>query len=304
MMPGDEIGDFRIIGAVVGRPDLYRAVHVSEPRRVWLKVAPADGWRALASDLLRAVSLVDGLDHAGIGRIVDRGALPGGRPWFAAEMLDGVSLGDLIGRRRLAPSELASLLRDAAEILAHAHARGVLHRQLTPASIVMTSGTGAFPVGIADWGGVGVCAAGATIYKAPEREVTGRADVYSLGVIAYRALTGAFPTRDAVAPVGPVGELIARMCQPDPAARPTAAEVVAAAVAIVGERVLDAPNTYDASAAHVAVASTLELERRVAPHAPHAPMIRRPRWTPAPIMSSELAGAQLRLIGTALRRSS
>jgi eukaryotic-like serine/threonine-protein kinase len=276
--PGETVGDYRVVGAVAARPGVYRAVHVREARRALVRVAPAHDWRAAAIDMLRAARLTEVLHHPGIARVIDRGALADRRPWIASELPDGMTLGELIGRRRLAPVELLPLLRDIAEVLAHAHERGVVHHHLTPASIVMTTGSRAFPICIGDWGDVAIDRdAEPTVYEAPEAEITAKVDVYALGMIAYRALTGAFPlTAPTCVPGvrGALADLILGMLATDPARRLDAAAVRVAASAL-------------------ARPSSQETELEASDLEPTPPPIpRRPRWTPPYPMSTALAAAQ------------
>src|SRR5207302_9191831 len=88
-------------------------------------------------------------------------------------------------------------VRELADVLAHAHARGVTHRALTLRSVMFATGDRLAPVSVLDWG-LPVDDIG--IFGAPERgsaDADGRADVFALGVIAFRALTRRFPGEGA-----------------------------------------------------------------------------------------------------------
>ncbi len=221
-----------------GRRGVYRAVHTAQPRRAILKVADAHDWRASAVDMLRAATMVDGLDHPGVARVLAHGVLADRRPWIAAEAPDGFTLGEVMGRRRLSSGELATMLRDVATVLAHAHARGVIHKRLTPTAITLTTGTRGFPVCVGEWGDIpawgeridrdGASATEPTVFEAPDRAITAKLDVFALGVIAYRAVTGTFPlgaTFDVPGASHSLAALIIKMLSLDAAARPTAADV-------------------------------------------------------------------------------
>jgi serine/threonine protein kinase len=273
---GDRVGSYRIVGAL--GPGAYRAVHVDSPRRAVVHVGPSEAWREAAVHVLRAARVIESLAHPGIAPIVERGVLDDRRSWWASEVPSGIGLYDVVARRALPSGELAALVRDVAEVLAHAHAKGFVHRALALRSIVLATGARAFPLCVTDWG---VPAAEPGVFAAPEgASGDGRADVYALGVIAYRAATRRFPVDrkiDELPGVAPaLATLIARMLAVDPAERPAAAEVRALAgevgVADAGDA-RDARDTGDAGedvvAAHVA-----------------GPRFARPRWTPAPPLAA------------------
>lgn len=224
LAPGDRVGSFRIVGAL--GPDRHAAVHVASPRRAIVHIASTDGWRDTAVHVLRTARVIESLEHPGIAPIVERGVLPDRRPWWAAEVPNGVALFDLIARRAMPAGEVAELVRDVAEVLAHAHARHVVHRALTVRSIVLATGERAFPLSITDWG---LVAKDLGVYAAPEATREAPADVYALGVIAHRAATRLFPVDgepgDLAELPAELASQIRRMLALDPAARPSAAEL-------------------------------------------------------------------------------
>jgi serine/threonine protein kinase len=260
---GDQVGTFRVVGHLVG--NTYRAVHLGTARRVLLEVAPPDNWREVSLQMLRAQQLVESLQHPGIARIVDRGMLVDRRPWMATEVPNGIGIYDVIARREMPARELTALIRDVADVLAYAHGLGVVHRALTLRSLVLATGPRAFPIAIADWG---MRSGDIGVYAAPELSMygsnDGRVDVYSLGVIAFRAATRVFPGEDGVFVMTGVstglGSLILRMLAIDPNERPTALEV-------------------RALAAQLLVEEPRQLDDIVYPSGPR---FSRPRWTPAP----------------------
>lgn len=258
-MIGETIGQYRIVGALA--PNAYRAVHLTSPRRVVIHLGGASHWRETAIDVLRAARMIDSLAHAGIAPIVDRGVMADRRPWWASEVPNGVRLYDLLARRTMTSGETGSLVHDVADVLAHAHGRGIVHGSLTLRSIVLATGERKYPLCITDWG---LPAEDHGVFAAPEAATSQAGDIYALGVIAHRAATRRFPidrASDDMTGVAPaLADLIARMLATDPDDRPTAADV-------------------RASASHLRETDVAHPQ----------PRFSKPKWTPAPPITS--AGA-------------
>ncbi|WP_144120193.1 serine/threonine-protein kinase [Catellatospora sichuanensis] len=213
--------------------------------------------------LLRAEALaVAGLTHPRITSVYDYGQqrLHGHeQPYLVMELVDGVTLRQALQENAsgLDWQDAVSITAQVAAALAEAHVRGIVHRDVTPANIMLT----AAGVKVLDFG---ICVLsgfddgqddellGTVDYIAPER-VTGRSavtpasDVYSLGMVLYRCLSGRLPwdlatpaqrlrqhvfsPPDAL-PVVPgmpaaVMELCLSCLAKNPADRPTAAEIAA-----------------------------------------------------------------------------
>lgn len=145
------------------------------------------------------------LSHPNIVGLYDYGTADDGRPFMALECLAGGTL-----EERLTPGlpmqddEAARVASDVAAGLAHAHARGVLHRDLKPGNILFDSGGRAKigDLGIARLSGAGTLTEAGTVlgtaaYIAPEQArgepASPASDVYSFGVVLYRLLTGRLP---------------------------------------------------------------------------------------------------------------
>ncbi|WP_206785570.1 protein kinase [Amycolatopsis sp. MtRt-6] len=193
-----------------------------------------------------------------------------GGPYLVMEYLPSRSLAQiLLDRETLPADEVARVGTQIASALAAAHAEGVVHRDVTPANVLLgESGVAK----IADFGisratGEGTVTGGGFIagtpaYLAPEvaggREAGFPADVFSLGATLYRALEGAPPfghddnaitlllrvAKEEVIPprhTGPLAEVLTRMLQRDPEARPAMAEVQELFEAVAGGRPLPPP---------------------------------------------------------------
>ncbi len=126
--------------------------------------------------------------------------------FFAMAYVEGQTLGQRIREHGpLSAEEVARLLREVARALAHAHERGVVHRDVKPDNILMDAATGRALVsdfGIARVGGGSGTTGpwevvGTADYMSPEQAggsgVDARSDIYSLGVVGYYALSGRLP---------------------------------------------------------------------------------------------------------------
>jgi serine/threonine-protein kinase len=250
---------------------VYEAGHTVLPRRAALKVMHGDLRRqpGMATRIVQEAAILDSIRHPGICRVYDCSVLPDHRPWIAMELIEGDTLANrLHDLTALPPVEVATLLGDVADVLAAVHKIGVVHRDLKPDNLLCTPTDCDYPLRVLDWGVARMplgrltldgLTPGTPIYMSPEqatgREVGAPCDIYSLGVIAYEALTGRPPfdghtlaevvcmhlTR-APAPLrarcGAPAELcnlVSRMLHKEPVARPTAAEVRQAARAIARE---------------------------------------------------------------------
>jgi serine/threonine-protein kinase len=240
---------------------VYEAGHTVLPRRAALKVMHGDLRRqpGMATRIVQEAAILDSIRHPGIVRVYDCSVLPDHRPWIAMELVEGDTLANrLHDLTALPPVEVATLLGDVADVLAAVHKIGVVHRDLKPDNLLCTPTDCDYPLRVLDWGvarmpigrlTIDGLTPGTPIYMSPEqatgRDVGAPCDLYSLGVIAYEALTGRPPfdghslaevvcmhlTR-APAPLrarcGAPAELcnlVGRMLHKEPSARPTAEEV-------------------------------------------------------------------------------
>lgn len=162
----------------------------------------------LAEDSLRRERFVRGaqrmaaLDHPGIVRVLEPYGEDGGFHFFVMEFVSGGDLHQAVTQRRLAAGEVLPLILRVGEALSHAHAKGLVHRDVKPANILLDpSGNPRLAdfdlVAAADTtGGTRTGALGTFLYSAPEamdrpQDADARADVYSLGMTALFCLHGA-----------------------------------------------------------------------------------------------------------------
>jgi tRNA A-37 threonylcarbamoyl transferase component Bud32 len=206
-MIGSTIGKYRIV-AQIGRGAtgiVYRAVDETLGRDVAIKVLHADVTDAEIMRRFRAeATTLARLNHPDIATIYE--LLPSDADLLLImEFVNGETLEQLSTRVGAMPAERAADL--TGRILAaldHAHRAGIVHRDMKPANVMVTP---AGSIKIMDFGTARVRGAehmtidgsvlGTPAYMAPEqvlgRDVDGRADLYSVGVVFYRLLTGALP---------------------------------------------------------------------------------------------------------------
>jgi serine/threonine-protein kinase len=224
----------------------YRAKHRVLPRcaRVVILNPAFVGVRPAELQLMREACILEALHHPGVPRVFECGVLER-RPWVAMEHIEGTTIEQAAAERPLAVADAIGVVRDAAAILAHAHQRGVVHRNLTPKTIIRTQARG-FPICVTEWGDASTADADsagalpaqpyARFYRAPELAVDGRADaradVYSLGAVMFEAATLVLPEPVQKFPgvPEPFHQLLASMLARFPEDRPTTAAVHAEAV--------------------------------------------------------------------------
>ena len=208
-----QIGPYEILGPLGkgGMGAVYKAMQPSLNRIVAIKVLPAD----FAKDpdsvarFHREAQTVAMLSHPNIVQIIDKGE-DQGILYFAMEYVEGTSLDVVLRQRRLSLQEVVQIIKQIGRGLGAAHRAGVVHRDLNPRNILVSPTLTV--VKLADFGisrvesvtrNLGTLSTrdmtlGSLHYLAPEQAVDAsavdhRADIYSLGVVFYEALTGRMP---------------------------------------------------------------------------------------------------------------
>ncbi len=217
---GQIIADKYRVDSVIGTGGMgvvVAATHIELDQRVAIKLLRDARSEAIARFKREARMLVK-LKSQHVARVFDVGALDDDTPYIVMELLEGQDLASLLtARGRLRVEEAVDYVLEATEAVAEAHVLGMVHRDLKPANVFLARGPGgAETVKVLDFGvskmldakmeaeqttggltNEGV-ALGSPGYMAPEqmtssKDVDARADVYSLGAMLYRLVTGQNP---------------------------------------------------------------------------------------------------------------
>jgi serine/threonine protein kinase len=235
-----------------GQASVYRAED-AEGQSYAVKVPRQE----LLERLIREAQILFHLDHPRVVRIITAD-VKGSPPYLVTEHLSGGTLAevlDAVPEGQLPPERVRELGLAVLEALSYAHEKGVIHRDLKPSNILFDAGGEAK---VADFG-IGSLSlverlegtlvshdktgvAGTPLYMAPEQELPGgtvdaRADLYALGKVVYRALTGRSPR--TIRPLRKVlpdldlawEDFILRLVEDDPAERYASAEAAREALA-------------------------------------------------------------------------
>ncbi len=216
---GDVVGGAYRVEARIGGGGMgavYRARRLTDDRAVALKVV-RERAPELVARLEREARITGSIDHPNMIRVHDVLRDEDGSPIVVMELLHGETLGQRLARERILPvGELARIAIGIIGALEAAHARSVVHRDLKPDNVFLTSVDGEPFVKVLDFGiakaveGTGVIDGLATLetrtgqilgtpqYMAPEqifgeKDVDHRADIWALGVVLYEALAGKRP---------------------------------------------------------------------------------------------------------------
>ncbi len=205
---GQKLGDYRL-GVLIGRGgmgDVYEAFHAETDAVAAVKLISRRAHEPRAQKrFLRELSVTIALDSPHVVRVLALADEDDAMPYLVMERLRGEDLAHVLRiQRRLRPRAVAELVQQVGAGVSAAHALGVVHRDLKPTNIFRAD-TDAGPVWkVLDFGVSKLAeetssltageVVGTPAYMAPEqargRPVDGRTDLYSLGVVAYRALTG------------------------------------------------------------------------------------------------------------------
>jgi serine/threonine protein kinase len=257
------IGDHYLIEDELGRGGMaavYRARDVRLNRPVAIKLLPPDMAfnAAVRSRFLREAQMAAQLSHPNIVPIytVDE---RDGLVFFVMALVEGSSVARLLAESgRFEVEQVRRIVAAVADALEYAHRQGVVHRDIKPDNILIERATGR-PM-VTDFGiaraaaeesrlTVTGIAVGTPAYMSPEqamgeRDVDGRSDIYSLGVVAYQMLVGETPFKAANTPA----MLMKHVSEPPPSLRSKRSEVPKALAATLDRALAKRPQDRWAAA--------------------------------------------------------
>lgn len=237
LAPGTEIGSYVVERHIArgGCGSVYLAHAIGDTQPVAVKIlhptlAPMP---KMISRFIREVELLRRLRHPHIVEIREVGALADGTPFFVMDYLPGVTLDVLLAKcGRLSPEEALAIMDPISAALGAAHAAGIVHRDVKASNVMVMDGPNG-DVKLLDFGiaklveptssGTGLTSVnrqiGTLTIMAPEQllcaPVDARTDVYALGALLYRLLTGRLPFESSWP-----GELVRKHLE-EPAPRPS-----------------------------------------------------------------------------------
>lgn len=198
-----------------GMSQVVLATDIKHNRRVVIKLLPQSLTASISAERFeREIMVSAALQHPNIVPVLLSGRLRG-LPYFVMPFIDGESVRTRVRRGPLSVRETVNILKDVTRALIFAHERGVIHRDIKPDNVLLSTGAGAAVV--TDFGVAkaltdartstaplhpGMTGAGMSIgtpaYMAPEQaaadpNVDHRADIYALGILGYEMLAGSPP---------------------------------------------------------------------------------------------------------------
>jgi YVTN family beta-propeller protein len=330
LVAGDEFAG-HAIEVEIGRGGMgvvYRARHLAleRPRALKVIVPQLSADAKFRQRFQRESRLAASIEHPNVIPIHHAGEEEG-LLYLAMRLVEGRDLRAAIGSEgRVDPAKTAQIVAGVAAALDAAHARGLVHRDVKPANVLLEEGGDPRRVFLTDFGISRVSGRGGTVtstgeflgsvdYVAPEQiegeTVDGRADVYSLGCVAYHALTGEPPfPRD-----NDLARLFAHPNAPRPRASATALElpgavdeVMARAMAIAPEDRYETGGEFSAALERALGVSSSPRPvpgRRSAPsEAPTRPLLSAPRrrrtivGVLAAVAAAAVAGVLIAVLGS------
>jgi serine/threonine protein kinase/tetratricopeptide (TPR) repeat protein len=216
---GDRIGRYKLLQQIgEGGCGVVYMAEQEEPvrRRVALKVIK------LGMDTRRVIARFEAerqalalMDHPNIAKVLEAGATGTGRPYFVMELVHGIKITDYCDQNHLSTRVRLDLFVQVCQAIQHAHQKGIIHRDVKPSNILVTSRDGVPVPKVIDFGIAKATTGqpltdktlftafeqfiGTPAYMSPEQAemselgIDTRSDIYSLGVLLYELLTGRTP---------------------------------------------------------------------------------------------------------------
>lgn len=195
------------------------------------------------------------LSHPGIARLLDAGRTRAGSPYLVLEYVEGMPIDDYCDQLRLGVRERVELMARVCEAVQNAHRNLVVHRDLKPSNVLVTPGgepklldfgiaklieNDDEPLAVANTGTVTRLGWMTPAYASPEQVLSAPArpasDVYSLGVLLYRLLTGLSPYGDAESNPSKLAQAIVEQDPERASARILSAQITSPSLARAEQR--------------------------------------------------------------------
>ncbi|HEY2513177.1 MAG TPA: protein kinase [Polyangiaceae bacterium] len=266
-MLGRRLDRYMILGRVGsgGMGCVYLASHATLKKQRYAVKIPY-GELALqkehAERFFREADACAALDHPNVVSVLDFGATPEGLPYMVMEYVTGRTLKDILQEGPLKFERTAAIARQIASGLAHAHDRGIVHRDVKPSNVMVSEHDGMELAKLLDFGVVAQLAVesterltatnnriGTPLYMSPEQIEHGTigpaADLYALGVTLYQMIAGRPPFESsgiklaaeklmlnpaALTTKTGLEPLACRLLAPEPSDRPASGREVIAAI--------------------------------------------------------------------------
>ena len=210
-----------------GTGTVYMAVDPSADRKVAVKMLNAsssaddESYRCFRNEVLSLARV----SHPHAVRLYDWGRAPDGQWYIVMEYLTGQSLDDLLKEGPISPERTLQVLDDVAAVLEESHELGIVHRDIKPQNIFLQRVGDEDYVRLLDFGIARLLhqpattdrPSGTPAYMSPEQiqgvEIDGRADIYSLGIVAYECLGGR-PPFDVGTPITVMARQVSEIPRP------------------------------------------------------------------------------------------
>lgn len=216
--PDQQIGPFRLI-KVIGEGGMGTVWEAEQRKPVQRSVAikvikQGLGTTEIVSRFEVERHALAMMDHPNVARVIEAGTTDTGRPWIAMELVKGIPITQYCNEQQLTLDERIELMIPVCQAVQHAHQNGILHSDIKPSNILVTTCDGRRVPKVIDFGLARTIAnpladaapvkeggriIGTLEYMSPEQaDINGcvidpRSDVYSLGIVLYELLTGTTP---------------------------------------------------------------------------------------------------------------
>lgn len=206
---GQQLGHYKL-GVILGRGgmgDVYSATHEESGELAAVKVLNRDGLTdsAMVARFYRELEITRSIQEEHVVRVLDYPKPDAPMPYLAMEKLNGKTLGQVLrAKPKMSTKQMLRLMEALTRGMGAAHKLGIVHRDLKPKNLIAHQAEGKTTWKILDFGVSKLADHSGTLtqghvvgtpsYMSPQQaageEVDARADLYSIGVILYRVMTG------------------------------------------------------------------------------------------------------------------